>query len=410
MTNKKSDITSDISKPIDRGESLSMMEPLLISENSRYRAELTDLAMELVSKSAGFRRSMPVAIQKSLATVVRAMNCYYSNLIEGHDTHPIEIERALRDQYSSDIKKRNLQKEARAHIAVQEWIDTGGINNINDVFSQKTITEIHKRFYELLPEDLLWAENPDGTKKMPVIPGELRQQDVKVADHIPISAGAVPRFLSRFESAYGSLGKTENVLALASSHHRLLWIHPFLDGNGRVARLMSHAATFHMLDTGGLWSIARGLARHVQQYKDHLGNCDLSRRNDLDGRGNLSEEALAEFTRFFLETCIDQIDFMESLMEPDRLRTRVLLWAREEVQLEKLPLQTTQILEAILYRGEISRGEMSAILNVTDRHARRLISALIKREILVSETPKSPLRLAFPAALASRWMPGLFPY
>jgi len=86
------------------------------------------------------------------------------------------------------------------------------------------------------------------------------------------------------------------------------------------------------------------------------------------------------------------------------------LWAREEVQLEKLPLQTTQILEAILYRGEISRGEMSAILNVTDRHARRLISALIKREILVSETPKSPLRLAFPAALASRWMPGLFPY
>jgi hypothetical protein len=29
--------------------------------------------------------------------------------------------------------------------------------------------------------------------------------------------------------------------------------------------------------------------------------------------------------------------------------------------------------------------------------------------VLVSETTKTPLRLAFPATLASRWMPGLFP-
>ncbi len=98
-----------------------------------------------------------------------------------------------------------------------------------------------------------------------VIPGELRQGDVKVGNHIAISPGAVPRFLSRFESVYSALGKTETILALAASHHRLLWIHPFLDGNGRVARLMSHAATLNILDTGGMWSIARGLARHVGQ-------------------------------------------------------------------------------------------------------------------------------------------------
>jgi transcription initiation factor IIE alpha subunit len=74
-----------------------------------------------------------------------------------------------------------------------------------------------------------------------------------------------------------------------------------------------------------------------------------------------------------------------------------------------LPSHATQILEAILYRSEIPRGEMLKILNVTDRHARRITSSLIEKGIITSDTPKSPIKLAFSAALASRWMPGLFP-
>ncbi|OAI48867.1 cell filamentation protein Fic [Gammaproteobacteria bacterium SCGC AG-212-F23] len=383
------------------------MEPLLLSEGSPHRKELTDLAAELIAKSAGFRRSLPLAIQSSLAEMVRAMNCYYSNLIEGHDTHPIAIERALQNNYSTDPRKRDLQLEARAHITVQQWIDRGSIKK--NVFSSSVLCEIHRRFCSLLPDDLLWVENPDTKEKMRVLPGELRQNDVIVGQHIAVSPKALPNFLSRFESAYSQLGKVETILALAAAHHRFLWIHPFLDGNGRVARLMSHATLLDVLDTGGIWSIARGLARNVATYKAHLANCDLPRRNDLDGRGNLSEEALVSFTRFFLETCIDQIRFMENLMQPDLLRTRILLWAKEEIQLGKIPPQSIQILEAILYRGEVSRNEMSSILNVGERHTRRLIAALIEKGILTSDSSKSPLKLVFPATLASRWMPGLFP-
>jgi Fic family protein len=407
MNTKKSDKKPDILSVIDRDEGLSMMEPLLISEQSIHRKELIDLTLELLAKSTGFRRSLPSSIQTSLATLVRSMNCYYSNLIEGHNTHPIDIERALKGDYSSDKKKRNLQKEAKAHIVVQEWIDQGGIKN--NIFSPTTICEIHKHFCNLLPEDLLWVENPENKKKIKIIPGKFRHQDVKVGRHIPISPGALPRFLSRFESVYDALGKTESILALAASHHRLLWIHPFLDGNGRVARLVSHAAILKTLDTGAIWSISRGLARNVESYKTHLSNCDLLRRNDLDGRGNLSEEALIAFTRFFLEACIDQITFMEKLMQPDLLRSRILIWAREEIQMGKLPPHSSQILEAILYRGEIPRREIPELLNVTDRHARRITSGLIKKGIIMSDTPKSPIQLIFPAALASHWMPGLFP-
>jgi hypothetical protein len=163
------------------------------------------------------------------------------------------------------------------------------------------------------------------------------------------------------------------------------------------------------LDTGAVWSIARGLARNVQAYKAHLAACDLPRRNDLDGRGHLSEENLAEFTRFFLTTCIDQVSFMESLVQPDRLRTRILLWAEEEIRLNHLLPKSGSILEAALYRGELPRGDAANIVGTGDRQARRIVSALIDQGVLASESTRAPLRLAFPAALASRWMPGLFP-
>src|SRR6266481_4636572 len=121
------DMREDIVMAPDRGESIAMMEPLLIGESSRHRGKLTDMALELAQKAAGFRRSLPESLLASLADLVRAMNCYYSNLIEGHDTHPIDIERALKNDYSKDAHKRDLQLEAKAHILVQEWIDGGGL-------------------------------------------------------------------------------------------------------------------------------------------------------------------------------------------------------------------------------------------------------------------------------------------
>ena len=142
---------------------------------------------------------------------------------------------------------------------------------------------------------------------------------------------------------------------------------------------------------------ARGLATDPD-------SCASGADYDLDGRGNLSEEALAEFTRFFLSTCLDQVRFMEGLMQPDSLRTRILLWAKEEIRLNRLPQNSGAILEALLYRGDAA-----GIVGTGDRQARRVVSALIERGVVISVSSRAPLRLAFPAALASRWMPGLFP-
>ena len=404
---EEADMNPDIDKAIDRGESVSLMEPMVIQETSRFRPVLADLALELAQKSAALRRSLPESVLSSLATLVRAMNCYYSNLIEGHDTHPVDIERALKNDFSRDVRKRNLQLEARAHITVQKWIDEGGLRGRET--SSAGIREVHTRFCELLPEDLLLVEDPATHERIRVIPGELRRRDVEVGGHVPVSPGALSRFLSRFEAVYGSLGKMESILAAAPAHHRLVWIHPFLDGNGRVARLISHATLLRVLDTGAVWSVARGLARNAEAYKGHLAACDEVRRNDLDGREHLSEEALGAFTEFFLRVSIDQVNFMENLMRPDRLRARILRWAEDEIALKSLPPKSASILEAVLYRGELPRGDIAGIVGTGERNARRVVSALVARGVLASESTRAPLRLAFPADLAFRWMPGLFP-
>jgi len=403
----KADMEADTRTVIDRGETTSLMEPLLISEAARNRARLTDLAFELAQKSAGFRRSLPASLLESLATIVRTMNCYYSNLIEGHATHPIDIERALAGDFSADRRQRDLQLEAKAHIAVQRWIDGGGVRG--RVVDAESIREIHRRFCEALPPDLLVVSNPDTQETATLVPGEFRTRDVKVGRHVPISPGAVPRFLGRYQEVYGRLGPADTVVAAAAAHHRVLWIHPFLDGNGRVARLLSHAMVLETLDTGAVWSIGRGLARNVSAYKDHLAACDQTRRNDLDGWGNLSQEALTEFTRFFLETCVDQVGFMEGLVQPDRLRARILLWAEEQVRLNHLLPKSGAILEAILYRGELQRPDAAGIVGTGARQARRVVMALLEKGVLTSGSTRAPLRLAFPAALVPRWLPGLFP-
>ena len=402
------DKSADIAKASDRGESTTAMEPLLIGEGSPHRGPLTDLALELTQKASGFRRSLPPALLTSLATLVRSMNCYYSNLIEGHDTHPVDIERALRHDYSHDARKRDLQLEAQAHIAVQAWIDAGALANRRAITAEG-LTNTHRQFCVNLPDDLLWVDDPATRERVRVEPGELRTRDVQVGRHVAVSPGALPRFLARFEAVYGGLGRADWIIAAAAAHHRLLWLHPFLDGNGRVARLMSHAMLSDALDTGAVWSVARGLARNLNEYKRLLDEADAPRHNDLDGRGSLSEEALAAFTRFFLSVCIDQVTFMEGLMQPDRLRARIQMWAEEEARVGALPAKSGAVLEAVLYRGELPRGAADAVVGTGPRQARRIVGALLEKGVLTSDTPRGALRLVIPAALAGRWMPGLFP-
>lgn len=387
-------------------EPIRLMEPMLPAEGNRA---LEDLAFDLSAKASSLASQIKPIVREAIGDLVRSMNCYYSNLIEGHHTHPRDIDKALANEFSANKEQRNLQLEARAHIEVQQMIDkqSEGINP----FAVDYISWLHREFCLRLPDELLWVENPDTNKKLPVVPGEYRKTHVQVGVHIALSAEVLPEFLARFAEGYNptSLSKLRQVIAIPAAHHRLLWVHPFLDGNGRVARLLSHAWLRSLGIGNSLWSVSRGLARRVRDYKALLMAADEPRRGDYDGRGNLTLKGLEDFCTFFLEACIDQVDYMQSVLEPTALMARMERYAEEEIQNTKLPRGSFALLRHALLSGEFERGKAPTVSGYKERQARTVLSKLIDAGLLVSSGPKAPVRLGFPSHVVDRWFPKLYP-
>lgn len=388
-------------------ESIGLMEPLLPPEGT---GNLNDLVVDLVSKANGFAGMLNPVVSKSVGNLVRAMNCYYSNLIEGHDATPREIDRALAEDFSTEPRKRALQKEAVAHIAVQKMIDDGLAPAVHPISSEYG-KWIHKAFCERLPEGLLWVENPDTGEKIKVIPGKQRDGTVTVGQHIPPLPENLESFLNRFDEAYdpSKLSKIQLIVSIAASHHRYVWIHPFYDGNGRVVRLMSCAALKKNNVGSELWSVARGLARQQEQYKALLQAADEGRHGDLDGCGTLSLAALVNFCEFFLKTCIDQVEYMSSLLDFKTLSERMRIHVDEMIALKELRKGSYALLREALLVGEFERGKVENITGLKDRAAREILYALVKKGLLVSDTPRGPVRLGFPIDVVERWFPLLYP-
>ena len=383
------------------------MEPMVSEEGARA---LEDLVVHLIAEANQLAGRLHPILRDSIGDLVRSMNCYYSNLIEGHDTHPRDIDRALANDFSAEPKKRELQKEAVAHIHVQKLIDTGRDPDAWPA-SAAYAAWLHDEFCSRLPPEMQFVTDPRTGERLPIEPGKWRRRDVQVGRHEPPEPNDLSRFMARFDSAYRSppLSRFRQIQAAGAVHHRFLWIHPFLDGNGRVARLMSHAL-FKRLDVGtSLWSVARGLARDEARYKALLAQADGPREGDRDGRGNLTQRGLLEFCEFFLERSLDQVRFMSGLLEPSTLLTRMEIHVEEEIRAKRLLRGSFAVLREAVAGGEIERSKVPSLAGYEERGARNVTAALVERGMLTATSHRAPLRLAFPADVAERWFPNLYP-
>ena len=392
-------------------ESVSRIEPALLEAASQA---VSDTVAELAAASAGLGRLLHPRTAANLADLVRIMNTYYSNLIEGHDTRPADIARALAGEFDSDEGRRNLQVEATAHVRVQAMVDRmAAANSLAEPASVEFIQWLHREFYRDAPAELLNVRGSGRELKMD--PGAWRsrpEEDVAVGRHMPPSGARVEDFMRYFERRYrfSGLGMAGRIIAMAAAHHRFNYIHPFPDGNGRISRLMSHAmAQLAGIGAHGLWSISRGLARGLAsraEYRRMMDHADMPRQGDLDGRGNLSLRALNEFVLWFARICLDQVNFMTSLFELNDLASRL----RRYVMMDQtLKPEAGRLLEEALVRGEIERGDAPRITGLSPRTARRALNDIVARGLLASDTPKGPVSLRFPAEALDVLFPKLFP-
>lgn len=357
----------------------SSMEPLFPEDDSKI---LENLALELIEKSARLSGTMNPITRTAIANFLRPMNSYYSNLIEGHDTHPIDIDKALNNDYSDIKAKKDLQLEAKAHINVHKTISDEFLSG-NPLIpsSLNFLKRLHLEFYKYLPEEFRTSKSLDGTTKI-VVPGEFRSCEVQVAKHVAPHSEYLLSFMERFEGFHNPVSnanssKIKRIISIAASHHRLAWIHPFLDRNGRVVRLYSDASfMYENIHASGLWSISRGLARNKDTYREMLSNADLPRFNDYDGRGNLSNKMLVAFCKYFLETAIDQVDYMYKMIDTETMLGRIEKFVQLMVMKNKLKSETKYILTDVFLKGKITKKEAMRLTSTSDKTLKTMIDSL----------------------------------
>lgn len=406
----------------DLPEATSRIEPARIEYLTE---EMGDLVAELSAQAERLGRVLHPKTAGNLADLVRLMNTYYTNLIEGHHTRPRDIERAL--EGDTDEDKRDFQKEAVAHYRVQQMIDwRAAAGDLPDPADPDFLRQLHRDFYADASEATLTIKGPRGSFFM--TPGDWRRgeaQDVVVGRHLPPASDRVPAFMDYFHHRYAfnpglgqrmlavGEGRSRRILAMATAHHRFAWIHPFPDGNGRVGRLMSHAmAQCAGIGAHGLWSVSRGLARGLvdgpegrAEYKHYLAAADEVRQGGRDGRGHLSLVRLEQFTVWFLKVCVDQVTYMADLFELGTLSDRLTRYVRYS---NTLPQEANLLLQEALVRGAFERGEAERITQQPERSARRVLKELTDAGLLRSDTPKGPVSLRFPAHALDELFPRLF--
>jgi Fic family protein len=388
----------------------SQMEPLLPSEHRM--APLLESAHDLIRKADRLSGWCPPGALPGLRSLLRSMNSYYSNKIEGQHTLPLEIEQALRDDFAQDKDKARRQRLALAHMATEarleaQWSKWTG----EQIWSAPTVQHIHQELFSRLPEEdrtLTLANEP-----LTLIPGAWRNREVSVGRHAAPAANALQLFLTRWSTFYGGVRRGEmQVLAMAAAHQRLAWIHPFLDGNGRVARLHSHLVLGHMGLTNGLWSPLRGFTRTQETYYQRLSAADAPRAGDLDGRGNLTEDGLIRWIDYVLGLCSDQVDFMSGLLSLDAMKDRMAACLTYEQEVIRQGVRT-EALRPLHYlfasQATLERADFKAMLGLGDRLASAQITALLKRGLLETDSPYGKLRLGVPQHALRFYFPNLWP-
>jgi Fic family protein len=370
---------------------------------------------ELLVAATRLQEQLPPATRQALAPLQAHMNCYYSNLIEGHRTYPGEVEQAVQSgaaRAEASDQQRMLVHEAVAHIQAQAEIHARlRTDPAWEPVAAESLAWMHQVFYGHLPEEFRWTATKSGAQRVAIVPGAWRDRPVVVGEHIPPEVARLPEFLARFAEAYRGCTKPNpaSIATIAASHHRFAWIHPFVDGNGRVARLLTDALVERSgLGADGLWCVGRGFARTLDRYRSLLAGADREREHDTDGRGPRTQAGLDRWCAYVLEVMLDQVRFMHGLIRPADLRERIMTWAEREAAQDRLHPRAGRLIAEVVIAGSVSRTDAVDILRLTDRYGREQIRILIQQGLVVAGE-REPLRPAFPLKTVPWWFPGLFP-
>src|SRR3989338_5644980 len=172
-------------------------------------------------------RPLPKSAVQKLREKFQIEMTYNSNAIEGNSLTLKETFLVINEGITVKGKPLKDHLEAKDHHAALEYLYELVEHGKNQTFSETLVRTLHQLVTKDTEKE--WA-------------GRYRESNVIIggADHTPPDALEVPSQMKNLMDWLKANKKSLHVIELAALfHHRLVYIHPFLDGNGRTARLAS---------------------------------------------------------------------------------------------------------------------------------------------------------------------------
>ncbi|MCW4628650.1 Fic family protein [Marinomonas rhodophyticola] len=398
------------------------MTPFLESNDL---GEYQDKIIELIKADAELNQSIPDSLRSSLEWLLRLVNSYYSNKIEGNPTHPKDLLKTQSVDADSNMNNSKDIQELLSHLEVQMKLSRSNVSP-EQVVCQEFIKNIHQEFYAGFPEEALIVKNQRGApaedetgKPILIVPGSYRDKMVLVGKHEPPMPEEISRYMRWIEQMYNPtrIFGTNRLCAAAALHHRLAWVHPFIDGNGRTTRLVTDTYMRCLgYDGYGLWSLARGFARDTDAYYKALAQADMPRQGESDGKGILSKRGLIYFTKYFIDTALDQVRFFNDLLEPTALKTRMDIYfefrskgAIADINGKKtlLKIEARDIYKLLVDRGPLFRSQISSHFGKSEQTLRPVINQM-RDEGLLKADPKQPVEPKLSPNIVETVFPGIW--
>jgi Fic family protein len=345
-----------------------------------------ELVHQVMLCDARLSNCLPEQTMMALGDIAQIAGVYHSSLIEGYDVQPEVFLNVVAAGEDTDVAEVRSLHKATVELAKADQFGM-------PAYSAEVIKSAHGRFYRHVNEAV--------ANELIQQPGKYRRRLVSIGKHVPVEEEAIPAMMAKLQESYRFAGsKAHKVISVLGLHHRLAWIHPFLDGNGRVSRMVLQLA----LQNEGfsrVWSISRGLSRLRDDYYKALSGADQPRMGDLDGRGNLSNKRYVEFINFMLIVCGEEIQYAQSCLDRSRLSGCIDAYFQDvSLRPEGVSEDSHLAWKALFFQGAMPRGEFKRLIPKGDRTATGQVAALAKAGLVVTKTSRSDLTPKIPMPLA----------
>lgn len=345
--------------------------------NYRITPRLTNYLLEIERHKEAFH-VLPVTatLITSLRETARLLSTHYSTQIEGNMLTPKEVKQVVAGKKGGFPGRERDEREVRNYFRALEYVEEQLKGNV--IIDEKLIKTIHSLVLV-------------GTQKStPYREGQnvIRDGSSGGIVYMPPEATDAPALMKAMVDWINTEVEAENLPApiiAALAHYQFATIHPYYDGNGRTARLLT---TFILHKTGygmkGIYALEEYYAKNLQGYYDAL-----TIGNSHNYYGGRAEADVTSFIEYFLSGMALAFKNVREKAQELHRDQRLDSPFGQTQKLRNLSPQQRQSLSLFLQQKEVSVSDIARHLGLKSRSTYGLVKKWIDNGFLqITNTSK----------------------